>query len=72
MNALRERRIFAAGTAFWQPPSRNWGIQKRRGQRQLEILRIEPKYTISITRALALVKHREHYLDGLRMAGLPE
>jgi adenylate cyclase len=37
-----------------------------------EILRIEPQYTISITRALALVKDREPYLDGLRMAGLPE
>ena len=37
-----------------------------------EILRIEPKYTISVTRALALSKRREAYLDGLRMAGLPE
>jgi adenylate cyclase len=37
-----------------------------------EILRIEPQYNISITRALALVKDREPYLDGLRMAGLPE
>jgi len=37
-----------------------------------EILRIEPQYTISVTRALALVKDREPYLDGLRKAGLPE
>src|SRR5262245_32222755 len=37
-----------------------------------EILRIEPKYTISVTRALALSKRREPYLDGLRIAGVPE
>jgi adenylate cyclase len=37
-----------------------------------EILRIEPKYSISVTRTLALAKDREPYLDGLRMAGLPE
>jgi hypothetical protein len=26
VNALRERQIFAAGTAFWRPLSRNWGL----------------------------------------------
>jgi hypothetical protein len=37
-----------------------------------EILRIEPKYTISVTRALALSKNMETYSDGLRMVVLPE
>jgi len=41
-----------------------------------EILRIDPKYTIDGTqRQLALFKRSEdveHFLDGLREAGLPE
>jgi adenylate cyclase len=41
-----------------------------------EVLRLDPKYTIDRTqRRLALFKRTEdveHFLDGLRKAGLPE
>ena len=46
------------------------------GAEAAEVLRIDPKYTIDGTsRRLALFKRpedAEHFLDGLRKAGLPE
>jgi adenylate cyclase len=41
-----------------------------------EVLRIEPKYAINGTQrrliSFKFPKHAEHFLDGLRKAGLPE
>jgi hypothetical protein len=40
------------------------------------VLRIEPNYTIRGTQrwvsCFTLSEHRDHFLDGLRKAGLPE
>jgi adenylate cyclase len=51
------------------------GLRDEAQQQAAEVLRLQPSYTIQGNMALHIFRHdkdREHYLDGLRKAGLPE
>jgi hypothetical protein len=51
------------------------GLREEARVQVVEVLRLQPSYTIQGNQVLNIfqrAKDREHYLDGLRKAGLPE
>ena len=52
------------------------GLRHEAQQQAAEVLQLQPSYTIQGTQMVLNIfrhaKDREHYLDGLRKAGLPE
>ena len=59
----------------WRPPMPSWDNEEARKQAS-EVLRINPGFTIERYKCLLVSlknpKDREHYIDGMRKAGLLE